>query len=397
MINDEIVILDAARTATGTFRGTLAQTPATVLGTAVVKNLVERNKLNPSEIDEVILGHVIQAGCGPNPARQTAIHAGLPDATPTFTINKLCGSGLKAILLGIQALRCGDVEHELIIAGGQESMDMAPHLLLNSRDGCRMGDWVLKDSMLHDSLIDAFYNYHSGVTAENIAERFNISREDQDKFAFASQRKAQAAIESGRFKDEIIPIEIPRKKQDPLIFDTDEHPKPNTSLEKLAKLKPAFKKDGTVTAGNASGINDGAAAVILTTAKKAAQLGIEPMARVVAYASAGVGADIMGTGPVPASKKCLAKAGWTVDDLELIESNEAFAVQALYVDRNMGWNTDIVNVNGGAVALGHPVGATGARLTTTLLYEMQKRKVHKGLVTMCIGGGMGIAMAVERY
>jgi acetyl-CoA C-acetyltransferase len=394
---EEIVIIDAARTAFGTFRGVLSNVPATVLGTTVVKALLERNKINPAEIDELIMGHVLQAGCGPNPARQVGIHSGIPQEVPAFTVNKLCGTGLKAIILGIQALRCGDAEHEIIIAGGEESMDMAPHVVPNSRDGMRMGDWVLKDVMLHDSLVDAFYNYHSGVTAENVAEQFNVTREDQDIFAVETQRKTKEAMETRRLAEEIVPVEVPQKKKDPIIFDTDEHPKPDTTLEALAKLKPAFKKDGTVTAGNASGINDGAAAVIVTTAKKAEKFGIEPMCRIVAYASAGVDPKIMGTGPAPASKKCLAKANWTVDDLELIESNEAFAAQTIYVNREMGWDTSIVNVNGGAIALGHPVAATGARLTGTLLYEMKRRNVHKGLVTMCIGGGMGIAMAVERY
>ena len=394
---EEIVIIDAARTAFGTFRGKLANVPAVTLGTIVVKALLERNKIDPTNIDEVIMGHVLQAGCGPNPARQVSIYSGIPQEVPSFTVNKLCGSGLKTIVFAIQSLRCGDAENEIIIAGGEESMDLAPHVLLNARDGKRMGDWVLKDVMLKDSLIDAFYNYHAGVTAENIAEQFNISREDQDIFALESQRKTKEAMEAGRFAEEIVPVEVPQRKKEPIIFDTDEHPKPNTTLEGLAKLKPAFKKDGTVTAGNASGINDGAAAVIVTTAKKAEQLGIEPMCRIVAYASAGVDPKIMGTGPAPASKKCLEKAHWTIDDLELIEANEAFAAQAIYVNREMGWDTNIVNVNGGAIALGHPVGATGARLTTTLLYEMRRRNVHKGLLTMCIGGGLGIAMAVERY
>jgi acetyl-CoA C-acetyltransferase len=391
---EKIVVIDAARTAFGSFRGTLAKLPATLLGTTVVKELLERTKINPADIDEVIMGQSLQGGVGPNAARQVSIHAGIPQEIPSFTTNKACGSGFKAIVTGIQALRCEDAK--IIIAGGQESMGMTPHVLQNSRDGKRMGDWVLRDSLLSDGLIDAFYNYHMGVTAENVAEQFNITRRDQDIFATESQRKAKEAMEAGRFKDEIVPIEIPQKKKGPIIFATDEHPKPNTTVEGLSKLKPAFKKDGTVTAGNASGVNDGAAALILTTAKKAKELGIEPLGHIVAYASSGIDPKLMGIGPIPASKKCLQKANWKVDDLELIESNEAFAAPSIHIDREMGWDTNIVNVNGGAIALGHPVAATGPRIIGTLLYEMTRRGVHKGLATMCMGGGMGIAMAIER-
>lgn len=396
MLNcEDIVILDAARTAFGSFRGTLKTTSAVTLGTTITKALLERNKIDPASVDELIMGQAVANGCGPNVARQVSIYSGLPVTMPSFVVNKLCGSGLKALTLAIQALRCGDAE--LIFAGGQESMSTGPHILLNSRDGVKLGDWTMKDSALYDGLIDIFNGYHMGVTAENVAKEFGVSREEQDAFAAESQRKTKAAMDAGYFDKEIIPVVIPQRKKDPIVFDKDEHPRPGTTVEVLAKLPPAFIKDGgTVTAGNASGMNDGASMVVFATAKKAKELGIEPMARVVAYASAGVDPKIMGTGPVPASKKCLEKANWSVDDLELIESNEAFASQAIYTNREMGWNTDIVNVNGGAISLGHPVAATGPRLVGTLIYEMQRRNLHKGLATMCIGGGMGIALAVER-
>lgn len=394
MKNEDIVILDAVRTAFGSFRGTLADIPATVLGTTVVKALLERTKIDPATIDEVIIGEALQAGAGPNPARQVSINAGLPQEIPSFSVNKACGSGFKAIVTGIQAIRCGDAE--IIIAGGEESMDLAPHVLLNSRDGKRMGDWTLKDSMLSDGLIDAFYTYHMGVTAENVAEKFNITREEQDMFAAESQRKTKKAMENNMFAEEIVPVEIPQKKGAPIIFAKDEHPKPDTTIEGLSKLKPAFKKDGTVTAGNASGINDGAGAVILTTRKNAEKLGIEPLGHIVAYASAGIDPKFMGIGPIPATKKCLQKANWKASDLDLVESNEAFAAPSIQIDREIGWNIDIVNVNGGAISIGHPVAATGPRIIGTLLYEMRRRGVHKGIATMCMGGGMGITMAIAR-
>jgi acetyl-CoA C-acetyltransferase len=390
----EVVIITAGRTAVGAFGGALANMPASHLGATVIKGLFERSGIKPETVDEVILGQVLTAGVGQNPARQAAIAAGIPYQVPAMTINKVCGSGLKAIQLAAQAIKCGDAE--IIIAGGQEDMDMAPHVLNESRKGKRMGTWKLEDSMLVDGLVDAYNHYHMGVTAENIAEQYNISREEQDEFAFASQQKAKAAIEAGKFIDEIIPVVIPQRKGEAIVFDKDEHPRPDTTLEALAKLKPAFKENGTVTAGNSSGINNGAAAVIVTSKEKAEQLGITPMAHIVAYASGGVDPKIMGTGPIPATQKCLQKADWSVEDLDLIEANEAFAVQAIAVNKALGWDTEKVNVNGGAIALGHPIGASGARILVTLLFEMQRRDVHKGLATLCIGGGMGTALAVER-
>ncbi len=391
---EDIVIVAAARTAIGSFMGALSNTPATELGATVVKALLERTGLKPEQIDEVIMGHVLTGGCGENPARQAAVNGGLPVEVPAMTINKLCGSGLKAVHLGVQSIADGD--NEIVIAGGQENMSLAPHVLLNSRTGARLGDAKLADTMLIDGLVCAFNQYHMGITAENLAEKYGVSREDQDAFALASQQKAVAAIESGRFKDEIVPVAIPQRKGDPLVFDTDEFPNRKTSAEGLAKLKPAFKKDGTVTAGNASGINDGAAAVVLMSAKKAEALGLKPMARIVAYAKAAVDPKIMGIGPAPAVRKCLQKAGWSFDDLELVESNEAFAAQSISVNRELGWDTSKINVNGGAIALGHPIGASGARVLVSLLYEMARRDVKKGLATLCIGGGMGVALAVER-
>ena len=360
----------------------------------MIAALLKRTGIKPEQVNEVILGQVLTAGVGQNPARQAAIEAGLPVTTPCMTINKVCGSGLKAVHLAAQALRCGDAE--IIVAGGQENMSRAPHLLPDSRDGTKMGDWKLKDSMIVDGLWDAFNDYHMGITAENIVKKYNIPRTEQDAFAASSQQKAEAAQKAGRFKDEIIAVEVPQRKGDPITFDTDEFPRHGTTAEKLAQLRPAFNKEGTITAGNASGINDGAAAVIVTTENKANELGLKPLARITAYASAGVDPAIMGTGPIPASKKCLEKAGWRVNELDLIEANEAFAAQALSVNKEIGWDTEKVNVNGGAIALGHPIGASGARILVSLLYEMARRDVHKGLATLCIGGGQGVAIAVER-
>jgi acetyl-CoA C-acetyltransferase len=391
---DNVVIVAAARTAVGNFNGALADVPASQLGATVIKALLERTGLKPEQIDEVILGQVLTAGQGMNPARQASIGAGLPVTTPALSINKVCGSGLKAMHLAVQAIRCGDAD--IIIAGGQENMSATPHVLLNSRKGARMGDWGLVDSMIKDGLSDVFNDYHMGCTAENIAKEYDISRADQDAFAAQSQQKAEAAQKSGRFDAQIVPVEIPQRKGDPLLFKSDEFPRHGTTAEALAKLRPAFSKDGSVTAGNSSGINDGAAACVFMRESKAKELGLTIMARVVAYASAGVKPEIMGTGPVPATRKCLEKAGWTVDDLDLIESNEAFAVQALAVDKELGWDTSKINVNGGAIAIGHPIGASGARITVDLLHEMQRRGAKKGLATLCIGGGMGVAIAVEK-
>ena len=391
---EDVVILAAARSAIGKFGGTLATIPASSLGAKVVAGLLERSGLTARQVDEVILGHVLTAGVGQNPARQAAIEAGLPVDVPAMTINKVCGSGLKAVHLAAQAIRCGDAE--LIVAGGQENMNLAPHVLPNSRTGVRMGEWALVDTMISDGLWDVFNAYHMGCTAENLVDKYGISREEQDTFAAASQHKAEAAQKRDRFADEIIPIEIPQRKKEPLVFDADEFPRHGTTVEALAALKPAFRPDGTVTPGNASGVNDGAAAVIVASARKARELGIEPLATVAAYGNAGVDPAYMGTGPIPATRRCLQKAGWSVDDLDLVEANEAFAAQAIAVNRELGWDTDKVNVNGGAIALGHPIGASGARILVTLLHEMSKRDVHKGLATLCIGGGQGVAIAIER-
>jgi acetyl-CoA C-acetyltransferase len=393
-MSENVVIVAAARTPVGSFGGSLASLPATALGSAVVKALLERTGLAPEQIDEVILGQVLTAGVGQNPARQTTLNAGLPHKVPAMTINKVCGSGLKAVHLAMQAVACGDAE--IVIAGGQESMSQSAHVVPGSRDGKRMGDWPMIDSMIVDGLWDAFHQCHMGVTAENIAKKYAFARELQDAFAADSQQKTEAAQQAGRFDDEIVPIEIPQRKGDPLVFAKDEFPRAGTTAEKLAKLRPAFDKDGTVTAGNASGINDGAAAVVVMSESKAKELGLTPMARVVAFASAGVDPAIMGTGPIPASSKCLEKAGWSVADLDLIEANEAFAAQAMSVNQEMGWDKDKVNVNGGAISIGHPIGASGARVLVTLLHEMQKRDAKKGLATLCIGGGQGVALAVER-
>ncbi len=390
----DVVIVGAARTAIGKFGGTLAKIPAADLGAHVIRALLARTGLKPEQVSEVILGQVLTAGIGMNGARQASIRAGLPDMIPAMTINKVCGSGLKATHLAAQAIRAGDAE--IVVAGGQESMSMAPHVMLGSRDGFRMGDAKLIDTMINDGLTDVFNQYHMGITAENVAKQFGVTRQEQDAFSAASQQKAEAAQKAGRFKDEIAPFEIPQRKGPALVFDTDEYPKHGSSAEALAGLKPAFDKNGTVTAGNASGINDGAAAVVMMSAKKAQELGLKPLARVRAYASAGVDPKIMGMGPVPASQLCLSKAGWNASELDLMEINEAFAAQAIAVNKQMGWDTSKINVNGGAIALGHPIGASGCRILVTLLYEMIRRDAKKGLASLCIGGGMGVALAVER-
>ncbi|WP_193452618.1 acetyl-CoA C-acetyltransferase [Pseudomonas nitroreducens] len=390
----DVVIVAATRTAIGAFQGSLANIPAHELGSLVIRSLLERSGVKPDQIDEVILGQVLTAGAGQNPARQASIGAGLPVEVPAMTINKLCGSGLKSLFLGVQAIRCGDAD--VVIAGGQESMSLAPYVLPKARTGLRMGHAELQDTLLRDGLIDAFNDYHMGITAENLAEKFGISREAQDAFAAQSQLKAASAIEAGRFKDEITPVLIPQRKGEPLSFDTDEQPRAGTTAESLAKLKPAFEKDGTVTAGNASTLNDGAAAVLLMSAERARSLNLPVLARIQAYASSGVDPSIMGIAPVTATRSCLEKAGWSLDDVELIEANEAFAAQALSVGKELGWNAEKVNVNGGAVALGHPIGASGARVLVTLLHEMLRRDAKKGLATLCIGGGQGVAMALVR-
>jgi acetyl-CoA C-acetyltransferase len=390
----EVVIVSAARTAIGKFGGSLTRIPAPELGAIAIRRALERARLQPEQVSEVILGHVLTAGIGQNPARQAAIMAGLPVDVPAMTINKVCGSGLKAVMLAAQGIATGDAG--IVVAGGQENMSAAPHILRGSRDGFRMGDATLADSMIVDGLWDAYNQYHMGVTAENVAREYDISRQEQDVFAVASQNKAEAAQKAGKFKDEIVPVPLPQRKGEPVLFAEDEFIRVGTTLEQVRALKPAFAKDGTVTAGNASGVNDGAAAVVVMSAKMAKELGLNPMARIVSYASAAVNPAMMGMGPVPASRKCLEKAGWTVDDLELIEVNEAFAAQSCAVHKVMGWDTKKINVNGGAIALGHPIGASGCRILITLLYEMQRRMVGKGLASLCIGGGMGVAMAVER-
>jgi acetyl-CoA C-acetyltransferase len=390
---NDIVIAAALRSGVGKFNGTIGKVPAVELGAQIIKALLARTKVDPEQISEVIMGQVLTAGVGQNPARQALIRAGLPDRIPGMTINKVCGSGLKAVHLAVQAIKCGDAD--IIIAGGQENMSSAPHVLQGSRDGFRMGDAKLTDSMIHDGLWDIYNDYHMGVTAENVAKKFEISRRDQDEFAAASQQKAEAAQKAGRFKSEIAPIEIVTRKGTSS-FDTDEYIRPGTTAAALAELKPAFSKDGTVTAGNASGINDGAAAVMVMSARKADELALKPLARVRAYSSAGVDPKIMGMGPVPASRLCLQKAGWTHQDLDLMEINEAFAAQAIAVNRQMGWDTSKINVNGGAIAIGHPIGASGARILVTLLHEMIRRDAKKGLASLCIGGGMGVALAIER-
>ncbi|TFV92550.1 acetyl-CoA C-acetyltransferase [Oxalobacteraceae bacterium OM1] len=389
----EVVIVAAGRTAVGKFGGSLAKVSAADLGAHVIKQLLAKSGIAGDQISEVIMGQVLTAGVGQNPARQALIRAGLPDMVPGMTINMVCGSGLRATHLAAQAIKAGD--SDIVIAGGQENMSASPHVLNNSRDGFRMGDAKLTDTMIVDGLWDAFNQYHMGTTAENVAKKYGISREEQDAFACASQNKAEAAQKAGRFKDEIIPLEIPQKKGS-IVFDTDEFIKPGVTVDALASLRPAFAKDGSVTAGNASGINDGAAAVIMMSAKKADQLGLQPLARIKAYASAGVDPSIMGMGPVPATQRCLARAGWTHQDLDLMEINEAFAAQALAVNKEMGWDTSKINVNGGAISIGHPIGASGCRILVTLLHEMIRRDAKRGLASLCIGGGMGVALAVER-
>jgi len=390
---EDIVIVAAARTAVGKFGGAFNATPAPELGAAVVKSLLEQTKIDGSHVSEVIMGQVLTAGSGQNPARQTVIKAGLPEAVPGLTINKVCGSGLKAVMLGAQSIQCGDAE--IVIAGGQENMSMSPHVLSGSRDGFRMGDAKLKDTMITDGLWDAYNNFHMGTTAENLAKKYDISREEQDEFACASQNKAEEAQKNGKFKDEIVPFTIKTRKGD-VTVDIDEYPRHGATVESLAGLRPAFDKEGSVTAGNASGINDGAAAVMLMTKSKAELLGLTPMATIKSYASSGVDPSIMGIGPVPASQACLKKAGWDASELDLMEINEAFAAQAIAVNREMKWDTSKINVNGGAIAIGHPIGASGARVLVTLLHEMVKRDAKKGLTSLCIGGGMGVALAVER-
>ena len=388
----EIVIAGAARTPVGAFNGALSSVPAHYLGQVAIRAALERSGLEPGEVSEVIMGQILTAGQGQNPARQASINAGLPVEVPAWGVNQLCGSGLRTVALGFQAIRQGD--SKIVVAGGQESMSQAPHCG-HLRDGVKMGDFKMLDTMLKDGLWDAFHGYHMGNTAENVAEKYQITREQQDKFAVASQNKAEAAIKAGRFKDEIVPVTIKGRKGD-VVVDTDEHPRFGATIEAMTKLRPAFSKDGTVTAGNASGINDGAAAVVLMTAEEAARRGLEPLGRIVSWAHAGVDPAIMGTGPIPASRKALELAGWSPDDLDLVEANEAFAAQACAVNKDLGWDAGKVNVNGGAIALGHPIGASGTRVFVTLLHEMIKRDAKKGLATLCIGGGMGIAMCVAR-
>ncbi|UST97396.1 acetyl-CoA C-acetyltransferase [Pseudomonas siliginis] len=390
----DVVIVAATRTAIGSFQGSLANVSAVDLGAAVIRQLLEQTGLDGAQVDEVIMGQVLTAGAGQNPARQAAIKAGLPHAVPAMTLNKVCGSGLKALHLGAQAIRCGDAE--VIIAGGQENMSLSNYIMPGARTGLRMGHAQIVDTMISDGLWDAFNDYHMGITAENLVDKYQISREQQDAFAAASQQKAAAAIEAGRFVDEITPILIPQRKGDPVAFKVDEQPRGDTTAQSLAKLRPAFKKDGSVTAGNASSLNDGAAAVILMSAEKAKSLGLPVLARIAAYANAGVDPAIMGIGPVSATRRCLDKAGWNIDQLDLIEANEAFAAQSLAVAKDLQWDLDKVNVNGGAIALGHPIGASGCRVLVTLLHEMLKRDAKKGLATLCIGGGQGVALALER-
>ncbi|MCV4291045.1 acetyl-CoA C-acetyltransferase [Pseudomonas capsici] len=390
----DVVIVAATRTAVGSFQGSLATVPAVELGAAVIRQLLSQTGVDGGQIDEVIMGQVLTAGAGQNPARQAAIKAGLPFAVPAMTLNKVCGSGLKALHLATQAIRCGDAE--IIIAGGQENMSLANYVMPGARTGLRMGHASLVDTMISDGLWDAFNDYHMGITAENLVDKYDISRQAQDEFAANSQQRAIAAIEAGRFVDEITPILIPQRKGDPLRFDTDEQPRAGTTAESLGKLKAAFKKDGTVTAGNASSINDGAAAVMLMSAAKAEQLGLPVLARIAGYANAGIDPAIMGIGPVSATRRCLDKAGWSLEELDLIEANEAFAAQSLSVAKELGLNLEKVNVNGGAIALGHPIGASGCRVLVTLLHEMIKRDARKGLATLCIGGGQGVALALAR-
>ncbi len=390
---DDVVIVAALRTAVGKFGGTIGKIPASDLGAHVIKALLAKTGIKPDQVSEVIMGQVLTAGCGQNPARQASIRAGVADMVPAMTIGKVCGSGLKATHLAAQAIKCGDAE--IVIAGGQENMSASAHVLAGSRDGFRMGDAKLVDTMIVDGLWDVYNQYHMGTTAENVAKKYDVSRREQDEFAAASQQKAEAAQKAGKFKDEILPFEIVSKKGT-TVFAADEFVKHGTTVESLAALRPAFSKDGTVTAGNASGLNDGAAAVVMMSAKKASELGLKPLARIKAYSSAGIDPKIMGMGPVPASQLCLKKAGWTPQDLDLMEINEAFAAQAIGVNKQMGWDTAKINVNGGAIAIGHPIGASGCRILVTLLHEMIRRDAKRGLASLCIGGGMGVALAVER-
>ena len=391
---EEIVIVSAGRTAVGKFGGSLAKIPAPELGAAVIKAVLERSGLSAEQIGEVIMGQVLAAGIGQNPARQTVLKAGFPQGIPGLTINAVCGSGLKSVMLAAQAVACGD--SEIVIAGGQENMSASPHVLNGSRDGQRMGDWKMVDTMIVDGLWDVYNQYHMGITAENVAKKYGISREAQDALALASQTKAAAAQDAGKFLDEIVPISIPQRKGDPVVFSADEFINRKSSAEGLAGLRPAFDKAGSVTAGNASGINDGAAAVMVMTAKKAAALGLTPLARIASYATSGLDPSYMGMGPVPASTKALARAGWNAQDLDLLEINEAFAAQACAVNQEMGWDTSKINVNGGAIAIGHPIGASGCRILVTLLHEMVRRDAKKGIASLCIGGGMGVALTLER-
>ena len=388
------VIVAAARTAIGKFSGTLAKTPAPELGAIVIAEVLRRAGVKPDQVDEVIMGQVLTAGAGQNPARQALIKAGLPVGVPATTINVVCGSGLKAVMLAAQAIANGDAE--IVVAGGQENMTLAPHVLMNSRDGFRMGDVKMIDSMIIDGLWDVYNKYHMGITAENVAKQYGIDRGQQDAFALASQQKASAAQDAGKFKEEIVPVMIPQKKGDPIAFATDEFINKKTSADALAGLRPAFDKEGSVTAGNASGINDGGAAVLVMSEARAKALGLTPLARIKSFATTGVDPKIMGMGPVPASKRALAKADWKPGDLDLMEINEAFAAQACAVNKEMGWDTSKINVNGGAIALGHPIGASGCRILVSLLHEMKRRDAKKGLASLCIGGGMGVALAVER-
>ncbi|KGK90706.1 acetyl-CoA C-acetyltransferase [Clostridium sp. HMP27] len=390
----EVVIVSAVRTALGSFGGGLKDVPAVELGAIVIKEAVKRAGIKPEDVQEVIMGNVLQAGLGQNPARQAVIKSGLPQEVSAFTINKVCGSGLRAVSLAAQMIKAGDAD--VIIAGGMENMSRAPYVMNDARWGQRMGNGQIVDEMITDGLWDAFNQYHMGMTAENIAEKWGLTREEQDQFALSSQLKAEAAIKEGKFKDEIVPVVIPQRKGEPKVFDTDEFPKFGSTIEKLGKLKPAFKKDGTVTAGNASGINDGAAAFVVMSAEKAQELGLTPLAKITSYGSAGLDPAIMGYGPFHATKVALEKANIAVEDLDLIEANEAFAAQSIAVAKDLGFNMDKVNVNGGAIALGHPIGASGARILVSLIHEMQKRDAKKGLATLCIGGGMGTALIVER-
>ncbi len=392
MADTDIVIVSAARTAVGAFNGAFANTPAHELGAAVIKEALARAKVDPADVDEVIMGQILTAGQGQNPARQAAMIAGILQEKTAWGLNQLCGSGLRTVAIGLQQIANGDAD--IIVAGGQESMSMAQHAA-HLRSGTKMGDLKFTDTMIKDGLWDAFHGYHMGTTAENVATKWQITREEQDAFAVASQNKAEAAQKAGKFKDEIVPFTISTRKGD-IVVDTDEYPRHGATIEAMAKLKPAFSKDGTVTAGNASGINDGAAALVIMSAKEAAKRGLKPLARIASWATAGVDPAIMGSGPIPATRKALEKAGWSVSDLDLVEANEAFAAQALAVNKDLGWNPEIVNVNGGAIAIGHPIGASGARVLVTLIHEMARRDAKKGLATLCIGGGMGVAMTLER-